>query len=80
MTELKNIFVYKYVNDRMNNGKKVLDYIGKFHGWGVDYEEFETGPGNYSVAIVERPSTGDINLIYANNVSFQQRTSAPICP
>lgn len=26
---------------------------GKFHGWGVEYEEFETGPANYSVAIVE---------------------------
>ncbi|QXI45113.1 hypothetical protein HU734_010250 [Pseudomonas wayambapalatensis] len=26
---------------------------GRFHGWGVDYEEFENGPGNYSVAIVE---------------------------
>jgi hypothetical protein len=26
---------------------------GKFHGWGVEYEEFESGPGNFSVAIVE---------------------------
>ncbi|MFA7892959.1 hypothetical protein [Pseudomonas putida] len=26
---------------------------GKFHCWGVEYEEFENGPGNYSVAIVE---------------------------
>lgn len=26
---------------------------GKFHGWGVEYVEFENGPGNYSVAIVE---------------------------
>jgi hypothetical protein len=26
---------------------------GKFHSWGVEYEEFENGPGNYSVAIVE---------------------------
>ncbi|MFK3794763.1 hypothetical protein [Pseudomonas sp. NPDC088444] len=26
---------------------------GKFHGWGVEYEEFESGPGNYTVAIVE---------------------------
>lgn len=28
---------------------------GRFHGWGVEYEEFETGPGNYSVAIIEMP-------------------------
>ena len=26
---------------------------GTFHGWGVEYEEFESGPGNFSVAIVE---------------------------
>ncbi|WP_024718049.1 hypothetical protein [Pseudomonas putida] len=26
---------------------------GKFHAWGVEYEEFESGPGNFSVAIVE---------------------------
>lgn len=26
---------------------------GKFHQWGADYEEFDTGTGNYSVAIVE---------------------------
>ncbi len=27
--------------------------IGKFHSWGCNYEEFENGPGNYSMAIVE---------------------------
>lgn len=29
--------------------------MGYFHQWGTDYEEFESGPGNYSVAIVELP-------------------------
>jgi len=28
---------------------------GRFHGWGVEYEEFENGPGNYTVAIIEMP-------------------------
>lgn len=28
-------------------------HAAKFHQWGVDYEEFETGPGNASVAIIE---------------------------
>ena len=28
---------------------------GTFHAWGVAYEEFESGPGNYSTAIVEMP-------------------------
>ncbi|WP_176257447.1 hypothetical protein [Pseudomonas sp. R16(2017)] len=26
---------------------------GTFHGWGVEFEDFESGIGNYSVAIVE---------------------------
>lgn len=28
---------------------------GLFHQWGNAYEEFEDGPGNYTVAIVELP-------------------------
>lgn len=27
---------------------------GWFHGWGADYEEFETGPGNLTLAIIEQ--------------------------
>lgn len=26
---------------------------GLFHQWGSEFEEFENGPGNYTVAIVE---------------------------
>lgn len=26
---------------------------GIFHGWGHAYEEFESGPGNYTIALVE---------------------------
>lgn len=35
----------------------VMETIGEglFHCWGVNYEEFESGPGNYTVAIVEMP-------------------------
>lgn len=28
-------------------------YEAKFHAWGCNFEEFENGTGNYSVAIVE---------------------------
>lgn len=42
---------------------------GKFHQWGVDYEEFETGPGNFSVAIVELPD-GTVNTFEASYVKF----------
>lgn len=43
---------------------------GIFHQWGNAYEEFETGPGNYTVAIVElmdgkvvTPDAKDIQFI-----------------
>lgn len=50
------------------------DYIthnleGKFHEWGVSYEEFENGPGNYSVGIVEMPG-GKVELVHPENITF----------
>jgi hypothetical protein len=46
-----------------------------FHGWGVNYEEFENGPGNFTAAIVEWPD-GKIELVFAENVQFAD----PILP
>ena len=53
---MKKVYVYEYkrANGETKYHKEFLDE-GKFHGFGVDYEEFETGPGNYSTAIVEMP-------------------------
>lgn len=53
------------------DGKSLLvdDYVGTFHGWGVNYEEFETGPGNFSAAIIENAS-GSVELVYAGHVKF----------
>ncbi|MBX8528519.1 hypothetical protein K5D32_02530 [Pseudomonas cichorii] len=42
---------------------------GKFHGWGVEYEEFENGPGNYTVAIVEMPD-GSIQTLMPFLIRF----------
>lgn len=46
-------------------------YEGKFHQWGLDYDEFEVGPGNKSVAIVESLS-GDVLLIDPEYVTFDE--------
>lgn len=35
------------------NGEWKNFVLADFHQWGNQYEEFESGPGNYSVAIVE---------------------------
>lgn len=38
-----------------HGGKRKVKAVvtGRFHQWGSSYEEFESGPGNYTVAIVE---------------------------
>jgi len=40
-----------------------------FHKWGVGYEEFESGPGNYSAAIVEHED-GQIETVPADLIKF----------
>lgn len=48
--------------------------LGYFHGWGSNYEEFENGAGNYSVAIVELPD-GKVIMPVAEDITFLE----PIC-
>lgn len=43
-------------------GKYVETQQARFHGWGVDYEEFEAGPGNFTTAIVELDDGTVMNL------------------
>ena len=42
---------------------------GLFHQWGMNYREFESGAGNFSVGIVELPG-GRIVLPGADDVCF----------
>lgn len=48
--------------------------LGYFHQWGMNFEEFENGPGNYSVAIVELPD-GRIVMPTANDIEFLDKPS-----
>lgn len=43
--------------------------LGYFHKWGCNYEEFESGPGNYSVAIVELPN-GEVVMPMPDDIQF----------
>jgi hypothetical protein len=49
-----------------------VEKIGKglFLQWGVEYEEFENGPGNYTVAIVELPD-GSVESFMPNCIKFE---------
>ena len=66
----RRVNIYKYEkssNDNVYN--KILDCEGIFHQFGCDYEEFETGAGNYSTAIVEL-ETGEIRNIPVEMIVF----------
>lgn len=40
-----------------------------WHQWGCNYEEFDSGPGNYSTAIIELPD-GTIKNVPADDIRF----------
>ena len=44
---------------------------GLFHQWGVNYEEFENGAVNYTIAIVEL-SDGTIEEVLPCNIQFDK--------
>lgn len=50
---MKIVEYYKWVGDGIGGNNKVSEGKAIFHGFGVAYKEFETGPGNYSTAIIE---------------------------
>lgn len=45
---------------------------GFFHQWGVGYEEFEAGPGNFTTAIIELDD-GRVVEAVPNTVKFLDR-------
>ena len=50
----------------------VIEEIGTglFHEWGMDFEEFDNGPANYTVAVVEMPD-GSVSLVNPTNIIFK---------
>ena len=70
MTEQRKVVVYEYKRIKGNtNYEKVVVGNGTFMGLGVDYEEFENGPGNFSTAIVEMPD-GSVKNVPVENIVF----------
>ena len=49
--------------------QKDFENAGLFHQWGTSYEEFESGAGNFTVAIVEMPD-GTIEQVLPENLKF----------
>lgn len=73
MSDKRKVVVYEWKKGK--SGQVHYDKVpvgnGTFHKWGCDYEEFETGPGNYSTAIIEMPDGAvknvPVELIVFNN-------------
>jgi len=67
---MRPVMTMKALHDDRGRRTGLEDAVeGKFHGWGVEYEEFESGPGNYTVAIIEM-SDGSIQTLAPFLVRF----------
>ena len=69
--EFRKVQVYETVYSKEENKqiKTLKDEVFSFHKWGAEYEEFETGAGNYTVAILEKEN-GDITTYFAHQIKF----------
>ncbi len=67
---MRQVKVYKYekLHDDVHF-TKLFHYGAVFHQFGCDYEEFESGAGNYSTAIVELPD-GTIKNVPVELIRF----------
>jgi len=88
---LRRVMVTKYITrpmtaeasdaERRISGRTISAWeeVGEavFHGFGSDYEEFETGAGNFSAAIVEWP-TGQVEMVRADKIRFLSPTKVGV--
>lgn len=68
---MSRVKVFKNERDKKNIQKTnvVPDGEATFLVWGVEYVEFESGPGNYSVAIIKRDD-GSVETVIPEHIKF----------
>ncbi len=66
------VFEMKLVEGRHTGYSRVEKGEARFHQWGLNYEDSENGPGNYSTAIVEFDD-GTVDNVPAELVQFLDR-------
>jgi hypothetical protein len=72
--ELRKVIVSHMVmhqQEGMHRLRYVLEPKGEamFHQFGVGYEEFEAGPGNFTTAVVEWPD-GRVESVPVSHIKF----------
>jgi hypothetical protein len=72
---MRRVIVFKWEKDEKGISKLVEKEEAYFHAFGVDYDEFESGPGNFSTAIVEW-SDGKVESVFVNHIRFIDRPNA----
>ena len=70
MNRKVNIYKYNNITDK-HTIKKEYVCDGIFHQFGCDFEEFESGPGNFSTAIVELVN-GEVKNVDAELIVFTE--------
>jgi len=75
---MRKVKFNKWIPKEVKEGKQVentncweknFPNEGLFHCWGSAYEEFESGTGNYTVALVEI-SGGNVVEVLPSNITF----------
>ena len=66
---MRKVMTFKWEQNKNRSFSKVEDGEGLFIQYGTDYEEFETGPGNFTTAIVEMPD-GSVKNISVDLIQF----------
>jgi hypothetical protein len=64
-TSTRTVIVSPYLSD----SKPSPGGQAQFHGFGSEYEEFENGTGNYTIAIVEWPD-GTVETVTLGRIKF----------
>ena len=69
---------FKRQKEGTNCWEKEFTNAGLFHQWGCSYEEFESGAGNFTVAIVEM-TDGTVEQVLPINLKFVDLPSYQAC-
>lgn len=74
---MRKVMVLKQVPHPDKPGRYVFadSHQAVFHDFGVDYEEFETGPGNFSCGIIE-DDAGRVQCLHFNYFRFLDKPGA----
>jgi len=69
MKKIRRVEFFEYVKNERGTFVKGPMQEGIFHQFGCNFEEFESGPGNYTTAIIELDD-GTVKSVPVQNIKF----------